>query len=394
MHFSRKIIAAVNFITVLTGIIIMQACNNRADHESFDYAKKYLADSIIIENADLSTSFTSGSNLSYNVSIPASPVLWYFGKNFKVYKYDLLQKKIKDSIDLTVDSGIYHIHTSFYVDTAKRLYMLYHGEDKKALQLNPPSRPNSILVIANGKRTSINYQSNDSPKAFLYDANTPLFIGSNILFCKQQYYKLFKPSERIAYFSKKILGIFRINDSSLVETRNFATFPEEYKEKFFHIQMPVACLAADSMIFYCFSTNNTIYKYNIYSDKTDEVILSNVMKNNIFQFDDDSITSFHYAINYSLTTDNYTSLSYDRISGNTLLFRTLALKNNKPDASGHVPIYDDKPVIAYVLDNKFNCIKRLMFNFQIYSKTYLYYNNKLYIPTFNNHQLKILIYAL
>ena len=62
------------------------------------------------------------------------------------------------------------------------------------------------------------------------------------------------------------------------------------------------------------------------------------------------------------------------------------------DSLGHIPEYENKPVIANMLDSTFNCIKKIRFDKQIYCTTFLFYKNRFYVPRFHRPHLKIYVY--
>ncbi len=342
-------------------------------------SSKFLVDSIIIEKANLSLNPIIGTNLSYNTA-GNSVIIWYFSFN-KIYKYNISTKSIVDSIDLSYYKKLNFYHAYFYIDSDNKFYLLNRGHE------------NTISLLENNEIKKIKFLDSSKPQNYIYTSYTPLAIDGNILLCKLPYYFLPDPEKRKKYFSSKILSVFNIKDSFLIEKRNFAPFPKEYQSEYFYTDRPIACKINDSMVYYNFPNKNIIYKYNVNSGQVEHYIIRNVIENNLPPFNTDSITSLAYAVKYAISSNNFTSLSYDKYSNHLLLMQTLAV-NYAEDSMGHMPLYENKPTVANVLDNSYNCIKKIKFNHQIYCETIFFNNNKLYIPFVKKSSLIIYIYEI
>ncbi len=197
------------------------------------------------------------------------------------------------------------------------------------------------------------------------------------------------PKDKDGFFDIKILGVYGLANDTFKQKQAYLTYPRLFQTLTYPETPPVCNLNAKNELWYLFSFSDSLTVVDLQSGKSKNMAINNLRKCRIAQYCKDSMGILSYAKRQTLVNEMFSKLLFDDGSQDAIIIRLLGI-TKKENAGLFEPVFSDKPVSVYVINNKevkktFNLINYA----QLTTINSYLYNKKLYISNISHDKIYV-----
>jgi hypothetical protein len=373
--------------------------------DSFDYLRKHvkdelagteniqpwLKDSIVLDG-------TKGTGAPHfklaDEDMWASFQFSVYAGNKKLYLYNVEDKKVVRTIDLskTYDNDY---KVDCYVKSNIIYTVKWSSNDMRCFDFN--GRPLHTHHFPD-------YSKELDCRLTAYPYRSPFNLNRNndMVMYMAPYLKEAIKEIRAKILKHKPIALLHIGAHGVRLKNWLGTAPKEYLDHYYYDMRPNFINISDSAIASVFDIFPGLYIQNTYNGKLQQYTIKGMPKNRVNPISEDpeKLKDFSYTTEQEIKNDCYMPFAYDAERKRYYIFRGLGIAPVNED--GSLALYDDKPLILYVVDAATNSVIKKL-NFGLTGKYSWYcrpviYKNKMYMIRKKGHKrdepIKIDVYEI
>lgn len=365
----------ISLVAVL--LFALLACNRNRDYTE---ASSISTDSFLLSD------FHTGSLINYHPNDSDLLISHVSADGKKILFFSTAKRRYIDSVHFDQRD----MDQQYYIDNNKTVYV-YKTEQDVLLIRDSAGRERFLY-----KREEYIYDDRDTLRQTYEPICMPLQVIDSILVMNGAIdYYLADESDRKKYFSKPNMAALKVADDSVMNMGEFCHFPLFYRDNYISEDYPVATRVG-SYVYYLFSNENRLFRYDIKSGVTDSFKIKGLDLNPEVPYNINGISSIATSNEYYMKSSSYLKLLCDAKTGQFVVFRMLPVKNKPED--GTLSLYFDKPMLLYFFDSTREVNKKIYFddNTKFSLRFICYHNGKLFAPehySYDDEKSSIYVYS-